>query len=263
MLKSPIAHGQTARPSAVSHSPPRNTWLQSLVALGAGLIGVALLVALVVKEYATPSAISIIASDVSQSAHPLAKLRQQQCLALLEQLKPGDELIAIEFANLPEIVRETSIENSLALSNLCSVSPEKVQSSRSQIGKSPGTSLKSLLGLTLDVIANQRASGNFAPVVLTIVLHEIEPTLGQPPSNIGEIKQQIDRITSEGSVVAIMGPTGELHTVLFQALKDNPNVKICSVAKEANQEADVNNCANWAFQTGRNLHVKSAPDRAK
>lgn len=229
-----------------TNTPQIQSFWKSPATLVTGFIGIILLTLPLLFDSTIQRVISIQASDVSLSAQEFPFLKQQHCEAQARHLKQDDTLVEIQFADKPEVIRDTTINNTLFLSGQCQQSKFDSKKPKSGIGKYPGTSIVSLLERIQIIIVEKRAKGFKNPIVVTITLHEAEPGVGQPKLDFERIQTLVQKITSDRALVTIMGTNGDLQSKLSSSLQNNNNAKICAIN-------DIADCVEWSFETGRGM----------
>ncbi len=242
----------TPRDSKAAHPGSSNIdkpWWKYPQYWAVGIIGTGFLTVPVFIDSKITRVISIQANDISQSAQSLPILQQQNCEARAKQLKSGDKMVDVEFADRPEMIRDTEVNNTLLLLGECKPTKPDPKQPPSGVGKQPGTSPILLLDRVQTVIEEKRAKGLNNPVVVTIALQAAEPGPGQPKLDFNRIQEQVETITADKGVVVILGPNGQLQADLHSKLKGNPNAKVCTFK-------DIAKCVDWSFERGRQLSGK-------
>lgn len=223
-------------------------WRTYPAILGVSLIGIGFLTVPILLDSRTQRVISIEASDVSESAKKFPFLQQQHCEALAHQLKSGDTIVEIQFADNPEVIRDITINNTLFLLGQCKQTNPDSKQPKSNIGEQRGTSVILLLERIITVIEEKRTKGLKNPVVVTMTLQAAEPGPGQPKLDYQRIKTLVEKITSNRGIVAIMGTTGKLQSELTNHLKDNSHANVCTFK-------DIKDCVGSSFQRGREIRI--------
>jgi hypothetical protein len=227
-------------PTAPSVKPPLSTKLMTILGLGAVL---SILIIPAVLDQQTQRVIGFRANDRSQSGLPYSAVAQQHCQAQIRQLKPGDWVVNIDYADRPEVIQDTLVHSQVELLRQCQDDSHPTPIA-AEMGIDRGTSPHLLLDQILIMIRAKRAEGITAPAVVTVWLQAAEPVPGQLAFDITHIKSQAQQITDAQGVIALMGTTGQLQTDLRTALADNPSARVCTLN-------DIDDCINWAYRAGR------------
>ena len=235
----------TIGPTPPTSYEPRSTLQQNATSAWLlGLLGLAVLLIPVLIDSRIQRVISIAANDQSLSGLAFPEVPQQHCEALVRQLKTGDRIISIVFADRPERIQDKKIRNTFTLLKECRELDPDHRRLSSSLGTQRGTSPERLLDQIIDTIAAKRTQGLQAPVVVTIWLQAAEPLPNQSPINFTRLQEQVEKVTSDRGIVAIISPPGQLQTDLMTYLKTNPKSRICTLN-------EVDECVAEVFEMAR------------
>lgn len=194
-----------------------------------------------IKDAKTQRLLVIQAKDQSASALAITGAESRQCKSILNQIQPGDRFMVLTYADRPEIIEDSPVDNTIGLLRQCQDQPIP-----STIGRRKGTSPVQMLSAVLVAIESARIRGNTDPVLVSIWLDAAEPVPGDPPLDWAQLQAQIDTITANNGVVSIFGPTGELQQQLKSKLKANPQAEVWPLD-------EVEQSVAWAYEVARQL----------
>ena len=130
---------------------------------------------MLIRELNRPPIIHYVFDDGSGSAAELVEERYNHCMASVAHYRRGDRRSYGLFADIPEIVREESIDNPL-LFNPCQVT----EPPSTDIGHQNGTSVIRLMDRLALEVAKERQHNPDLQVVATVTLHQAEVVENQP-----------------------------------------------------------------------------------
>jgi hypothetical protein len=183
----------------------------------------------------------IQAKDQSASALAITGAETQQCKAILNSIKTGDRLMVLTYADRPEIMVDSPVQNTIGLLRQCNE-----QTIPNTIGRRQGTSPVQMLSAVLVALESARIRGNTDPVLVSVWLQAAEPVPGDPPLDWAQFQAQVDTITANNGVVSIFGPTGELQQQLKAQLKHNSQAEVWPLE-------EVEQSVTWAYEVARQL----------
>ncbi|WP_353258245.1 hypothetical protein [Prochlorothrix hollandica] len=240
----PAAAESPAPNGATAPEPP--LWQQFRPMLGAAFV-VFTAITLLVQDWQTQSLLVIMADDLSLSGLAVPDAVQQHCHQVLKQIKTGDHLIKLGYADRPETLYDAPVQNTIGLLRTCP-NPEPPGT----IGRRSGTSPTEMLEAVLIALESARVRGNTDPVVVSIWLQDAEPVPGDPPLDWERFQAQVDTLTTNNGVVTFFGPTGELQQNLKIHLKGNPQAEVWPITA-------LDNSTTWAYGLARELSPLSTP----
>jgi hypothetical protein len=224
-----------------NHAPPTRAGFRPWPILW-GLTLLFVILGLSLWDAQVQHVISIRADDVSQSGLAYAQMIQRHCQEQARNLKDGDWMVNISFADRPTVTRD-EIVHPLQILEQCQ--PQRVVIPPG-VGKRPGTSANQLASQILTIIAAKRTQGISFPAIVTIWLQAAEPVPDQPQFDLAKFQRDIKKITDQHSIVAIIGASGQLQTDLQETLKDSPHTRVCPMDSS-------HSCIDWAYDIGRTL----------
>lgn len=198
-------------------------------------------------DYRTVRVNYIRADDVSESAKKNSDQRTQHCSSGSQNLKQGDSLTTIAFADRPEIIDDKKI-NVLQNFGHCR---ESILN-KTSVGKQNGTSLYNVLDFTLTLIKAKRLKGDQNPFVVSISLEDAEPGPNQPrlgKKGFVKIDSLIKSIINQNASVAIIGTKSILQTSLHKNSGSDSRLQICTAT-------NTKHCVDEAFQEARQIGLK-------
>lgn len=230
--------GVAARPIELAAPLPGkiNRW----VAL-CGLTMVASLAVPLVWQWFSPNIIHVNVVDRSASAKALGDLPERVCRAASDHYEFGDRSLEVVFAAQAEVSGVGQMTNALSALAQCSAPPVV----SGNLGQRPGTSLTAALNAAELAIKSERKGGNDAAVLMSVVMHEAEPGWDEPV-DWGVVREQMQQITEQRGVIAIVGSTGQFHQTLMRELGELPQVQVCAPGGEAE-------CLARGFRSVRSL----------
>jgi hypothetical protein len=190
---------------------------------------------------------SIRAEDVSESAKKNVEQQKRHCLASSKNLKQGDSIMVMPFADQAEVTDEHKVESLLNFGNCNNIG-------KTSVGKQPGTSLHNVFNLILTRIKASRIKGDKNPFAITISLEDAEPGPGQPnldKNGLLKLRSLAQSIIDENSSIVIIGPHDQLQKSLYQNLDDIKGLKTCP-------EVNTSKCVDWAFEQARSLGLSGS-----
>lgn len=196
----------------------------------------------------TPNVTVLKFDDSSLSGiEKLAPQRKQHCIAIIENIEPGDKVKQYQYAEIAEEIGTGKVVNNKFGDKICD--PEDVNTIKAKIGQIPGTSLSETLRLAGIEIQNERNQDNHQPILLTITLDDTEQVEGRSPEDFEQVETLLQEIISNNSVVRIMGVQGKVQVKLKEIASRYKEVEICTLE-------GIDACVSSGFQQARELAQK-------
>jgi len=185
--------------------------------------------------------ISFKIDDLSvSSVNSYTPLIQAHCQARINQIKEGDTVIDIQFADYAIVTRHENVDNAFKLRKYCNQKQQTMEA----INRNYGTSLTLALERLWLELSLLREEGNNQPVIVTLILHAAEPVPNQAPLDLANVKDLIQKITEDKGMVTIIGTTKQLESDLAQLRHGIANFKLCP-------SVNLQSCIEDAYVTAR------------